>query len=210
MNGADLLHLRLKNNLHGMVKKLVNDPLLFNHIHLVNQLLKYLMFLVRLGGNNKPSMDQVMYYVYKTDDNMEEHAPKLNNTEIFPLGGHQVPEFTKDDEVDQNTLNQGVEDEYYISDEESYGDDGDKESEFDGGYVVPKTQYHVIDPRYNGGCVLRIWSHRRLKFVNAVTITAYYLSPLQFVYTYTSSNVEYSHNLACGRQILRIFGQGKS
>ena len=64
-----------------------------------------------------PRMDQVIYYVYKTDKHMEEQAPKLNNKDIFPPEGHQVPELTKDDEIDQDSLTSGAEDEYYSSDE---------------------------------------------------------------------------------------------
>ena len=43
---------------------------------------------------------------------MEEHAPKLNNTDIFPPEGRQVPNITEDDEVDQDSLASGEEDEY--------------------------------------------------------------------------------------------------
>ena len=83
MNGADFSHLRMKNNIYRKVKTIINYPLLFNHCHVVNHLLKQLMFLIILGETNKPMMYKMLYYVYKTDKHMEEKTPKLNNTYIF-------------------------------------------------------------------------------------------------------------------------------
>ena len=70
----------MNNNIDGRVNYLINDPLFFHQSHVVNQLLKPLMYLIRLGVTNKPRMYQVMYYVYKTDNYMKEHNPKLKNT----------------------------------------------------------------------------------------------------------------------------------
>ena len=175
---------------------------------MTNHLLKPLMCLLILGVTNKPSMDQVLSYVYKTDYRMEEHDPKINNTNIFPPETHQFPGIIGDDYVDPDTLAPGAEDDYYSSAEESRGDDSDKESEFGADDIVPKTQDHVIDPRSNCVCVLKIWSHFRLNFFNNTTITAQCLSPLKFVYENASSDVEYSHTLACDRQVLKMFCQG--
>ena len=44
----------------------------------------------------------MLYYVYKNDDRIEEHAPKFNSTYTFPPEGSQVPELTKDGEVNQD------------------------------------------------------------------------------------------------------------
>ena len=49
------------------------------------------------GGTNKPIMDQVLYYVYKNDDNMEKHYPKLSNIDILPSEGRQVTNLAKYD-----------------------------------------------------------------------------------------------------------------
>ena len=57
-----------------------------------------------LGDTNNTRMDKVCSYVYKNYRRMEEHAPKLNNTDIFPLESHQVPNLTEDDEVVQDSL----------------------------------------------------------------------------------------------------------
>ena len=81
---------------------IINDPLLFNQSHVVNHLLKPLMLMMRLGGTNKPSLDQAIYYVDKTGNHMEEHAPKLNNTYILPPEYHQVSKITKDDESNKD------------------------------------------------------------------------------------------------------------
>ena len=112
MDGADFCHLMLKNNLHGRFKTIINYPFFFNQDHYVNHLLKPLLFLMRLGDTKKTRMDQLMYCVNKTDDHIEECAPNLNNTDILPPEGHQVPELTKDDKVDQDTLALGAEDDY--------------------------------------------------------------------------------------------------
>ena len=112
MNGAALSHLNPKNNLRGRFKENINYPLLFNQHHLVNHLLKPLMYLMRLGDTDKSSMDQVIYCEYKSDEHVDEHAPKVNNSDIFPPEGHQVPNLTKDDEVGHDSLALGGEDYY--------------------------------------------------------------------------------------------------
>ena len=94
VNDDDLLHLRLKNNLHKRVKDLINNTLFFNQCHMLNKLLTSLMWLMWLGDTNKTSMDQVLYYVYKTYDHIEELAKNLNNTEILTPEGHHVPKIT--------------------------------------------------------------------------------------------------------------------
>ena len=103
---------------------------------------------------------------------MEEHAPKSNNTYILPPKGRQVPNIVEGDEVDQNKLNPGAEEDYYSYDEQSYGENSDTESEFDDDEVIPETQDCVIYPKSNGGRVLNIWSHSWINFVNDRTITA--------------------------------------
>ena len=55
-----------------------------------------------------------------------------------------------------------------------------------------------------------IWSYHQLKLVNNETITEYCISPLNSVHELVSSNSNYSHTLACYRQFLKLFGQGKS
>ena len=62
-----------------------------------------------LGDTKKPSMEQVLYYVYKNDEHMEEHAPKFNNIYIFPHKGHQVPKLVENDEFEQDKLDPGEE-----------------------------------------------------------------------------------------------------
>ena len=57
---------------------------------------------------------------------------------------------------------------------------------------------------------LKIWSHNRRNLINDATITTYCLSPLKFVYEHASRNADYSHNLACDDQVLKIFGKGNS
>ena len=57
------------------------------------------MWLMILGESNKPSMDQLMYYIYKTDEYMDEHDPNLNNTDILTTEGYQVPKLTKNYKV---------------------------------------------------------------------------------------------------------------
>ena len=104
MNGDDLLYLKLKNNFHGRVKELINDPLFFNQNHAVKHLLKPLICLVRMGVTDKPIMDQVLHYVYKNRNNMEDNAKKPNNTDILRPEGRQVPNLAEDDEVDQDSL----------------------------------------------------------------------------------------------------------
>ena len=84
---------------------------------MVNHLLKPLVCLMRLGDDNKPSMDQVMYYLYNTDEHMYKHATNINNTDILPHEGHQVTNFTKDGEFDQGSLDSGAEYDYYNYDE---------------------------------------------------------------------------------------------
>ena len=64
---------------------------------------------MRLGDTNMPRMDQVIYYVYKTDKHMEEHAPKLKNTDIFPPECHQFTYIAKYDEVGHDALASGEE-----------------------------------------------------------------------------------------------------
>ena len=59
---------------------------------------------------------------------MEEHATKLNNTDILPTEGHQVTNITKYYEFDQYTLDPGAEDYYYSFDTDSCGDNSDIES----------------------------------------------------------------------------------
>ena len=56
---------------------------------------------------------------------------------------------------------------------------------------------------------MKIWIHRWLNFTNNATITVYCLSPFKFVYEHVSWNEDYSHTLACDRQVLTIFGLGK-
>ena len=70
MNGSDFYDLNLKNDPYGRVKTLTNDTLFLNQRHVVNHLLKKLMCLMRLGDTSNPRMDQVLYYVYKTDKRM--------------------------------------------------------------------------------------------------------------------------------------------
>ena len=110
LNGAELWHLNLKNNLHGRVKYLINDTLLFNKGLAVNHLLRPLMYMMSLGDTKKPRTYQFLFYVYKTDNHMEEHAPKLNNTDISPPEFYQVTKLTKYYEVDQDPLDSGEED----------------------------------------------------------------------------------------------------
>ena len=74
VNGAALSRLKLKNNHHGIVKDYINDPLFFGQIYVVNHVLDPITFLMILGDTNKPRMDKVLYYVYKTDEHMDEHA----------------------------------------------------------------------------------------------------------------------------------------
>ena len=62
-------------------------------------------------------MYQVLYYVYKNDEYMEEHAPKFNNTDILPPKGHHVYKLVEGDEVDQNKLDPGAEEDYCSSDD---------------------------------------------------------------------------------------------
>ena len=50
----------------------------------------------------------------------------------------------------------GAEDEYYSSHDESCGDGSERESKLDDDDVVPETQEHILDPRSNGGRVLKI------------------------------------------------------
>ena len=88
---------------------------------MVNQLFKPLMGLMILGDTNNLRMDQVIYYVYKTDKHMKEHAPKTNNTDTFPTEGQQVTYLRKYYEVDQDSLSSVSEDEYYSYEEESCG-----------------------------------------------------------------------------------------
>ena len=116
-------------------------------------------------------MDQVLYYVYKTDEHMQKDAPKLNNIEIFPPKCHQVTELTKDGEVNQDPLASGVEDGCYSSGGKSYGGSSDTLSELDDDDVFPKTQQHIIDPRSNGGHILKICSHWWINFIKDTTIT---------------------------------------
>ena len=66
-------------------------------------------------------MNQVIYYIYKTENHIEEHSKKLNNTDIFPTEGRQLTNITKDDEVKQDSLNSGEEDGYCSFYEESCG-----------------------------------------------------------------------------------------
>ena len=86
------------------------------------------MCLIILDDTNKPSRDQVLYCVYKTDDHMQEHTPKINNTDIFPTEGHQLPELSKNDEVDQDTFSLGAEDDNYSYDEKACGENSGTES----------------------------------------------------------------------------------
>ena len=79
------------------------------------------MCLMIRSDTNKPRIYQVLYYVYKTDDNMEEHCPNINNTDILPHEGHQVNDISEDDEVNQDTLSPGEDDEYYSSGEKYCG-----------------------------------------------------------------------------------------
>ena len=65
VNGSSFSNLMPKNNIHGRVKELIDDSLLYNQLH------KELVCLMRLGDTKKPRMDQVPYFVYKTDENME-------------------------------------------------------------------------------------------------------------------------------------------
>ena len=104
MNGATLSHLKLKKNIHERVKEHIDDPLLFKQRHVVNLLLETLMCMMILVDTNRPRMDQVLCYVYKTDDHMEENSPKPNNIDIFPSEGHLVPDITKYYEVGQDLL----------------------------------------------------------------------------------------------------------
>ena len=172
MNCSAFSHLNTKYNLHGILKDIINNTFLFNQCHVVNHLLKKIIYLMTMGDTNKPRMDQVLYYVYKIDENMEENYPKLNNTDILTPEGHQVTEFTGDDELDQDVLDSGAYDEYYSYGEEYCGGGSGKESELDDDDVVTETQEHVLDSRSNFGCVLKIWSHLCLKLTNDATITA--------------------------------------
>lgn len=210
MNGAPFNHLKLKNNLHERVKTLINNPLFFNQRHVVNILVKPLMCLMRLGDTDKPRMDQVLYYVYRTDEHFEKHAPKLNDPAIFPPDAINVPDLTEADDPDEEDLAQGAEDEYYSSDDEADEENsGDEEEEEDD--VVPETQDHGLDSTSNGGLVMKIWGRRRINFINDMTMTAYCLSPLKFVYDHAASNnAQFEHTLACDRMVIRLFGQGKS
>ena len=61
-------------------------------------------------------MDQLMYYIYKTDEYMDEHDPNLNNTDILTTEGHQFPKLTKNYKVNQDKLDPWAQDEYYSSD----------------------------------------------------------------------------------------------
>ena len=92
----------MKNNIHRGFKENIKYTLLFNQFHVANQLLKPLMWPIRLGDTKNPSIDQVINYVYKTDEHMEEHAPKINNTDTFPPEGHQATYLNKYYEVDQD------------------------------------------------------------------------------------------------------------
>ena len=60
------------------------------------------MCLMRLGDTNNPMIDKFLYFAYIIDNHMEEHAPNLNNTDIFPSEGHQVPGLIEDDEANQD------------------------------------------------------------------------------------------------------------
>ena len=67
----------------------------------MKRLLKPLVYMMTLGDTKNLRMDQVLYSVYKNDEHMEEHDPKLNNTYIFPPEGHQIPKLVEDDDVYQ-------------------------------------------------------------------------------------------------------------
>ena len=56
---------------------------------------------------------------------MDENTSKLNSTEILPPKGHQVSNSIGDDEVDQDILAPGTEDEYQSTDEDYCGGDRD-------------------------------------------------------------------------------------
>ena len=155
-------------------------------------------------------MDQVIYYVYKTYDNMEENSPKLNNTDIFPPEGHQDTEITKEHETNQDSLALGEYDEYCSSEEYSYADSSVTELDLDDDDVFPETQEDVLDPRSNDERVLNICIHRWVNFINTATINEYYLSPLNFLCENAISNADYSHTLVCELQVIKMFGQGKS
>ena len=71
MNGATFYHLKMKNILHGRVKEDINDPLLFNQRHMMNYIINPFLSMMTLEDTNKPMMDEVIYYVYKTDKHME-------------------------------------------------------------------------------------------------------------------------------------------
>ena len=130
---------------------------------------------------------------------MEEHDTKINHTYISPTEGHQVTEIAKYNEVYQDSLALGEEDDYYSSEEDACGGRSGTGSELDDDGAIPNTQEHVFYPRSNGGHLLYIWSHSWLKFINNATITAYCLSPLKFVYEHEIRNAYYSHALACDR-----------
>ena len=61
-----------------------------------------------LWETNNPRIDQVLYYFYKTDYRIEEHAPKLNNIDIFPPGVCQVPELAEACGACQGLLDSGA------------------------------------------------------------------------------------------------------
>ena len=71
--------------------------------------------------------------------------------------------------------------------------------------IMAYPRQRIIDGR-----VLKIRSHHHLNFTNEVTITEYFLSTLKFACEHAKRNSEYSHTLASDRQVLNIFGQGKS
>ena len=85
MDGDAFLHLSLRNNTNGRVKKRINDILLLNQSHVVNHPLKKIMCLMRLGDTNTTRLDIVLYCVYKTHDNMEEHAPNISTSHKYSL-----------------------------------------------------------------------------------------------------------------------------
>ena len=52
-----------------------------------------------MGDNTNPSIDQVIYCVYKNYKHMDKNTAQINNTDIFSPEGLQVTDITKDDEV---------------------------------------------------------------------------------------------------------------
>ena len=106
----------------------------------MKRLLKPLVYMMTLGDTKNLRMDQVLYSVYKNDEHMEEHDPKLNNTYISPPEGHQVTELTKYDKVNHDSFASGEEDEYYSYDDKSCGNSSDTQSELEDDDFVPKTQ----------------------------------------------------------------------